>query len=206
LKKIDNFDLIAPFLNQEDSGEFHFLQILKRRKENSGLPKGEKLVETFQIKNSSDLFAKKSLITEIAELNNARVYINLNKCTFKRAALKTLEILAHKCSEEEYESVSRIYHHVCGKIHTGKGKKWVIDLDGEDIDKKEDLKEHILGLYKAGKIRKYDPFLLEVPTLNGIHLVTSPFNTEIPFESDIWLKNVLHKNPMTLLYYSGEKK
>jgi hypothetical protein len=199
---IDNFDIIAPILNQEDPESFHFLQIIKRRKENPDLPKGEKLVDTFLIGSSEDLISKKKLITEIAELNNARVYINLNKNSYKKVALKVLEILAKKCSEEEYKSAHKIYHHVCGKYHTEKNKKWIIDLDGEDTLKKEEIKKNITTLYDSSRIRKHTLFFLEVPTINGVHLVTSPFNPEeVPV-----IKSILHKNPMTLLYYSKGTK
>lgn len=83
--------------------------------------------------------------------------------------------------------------------------KWIVDIG--DISIKDDIKDYLIKLWVEShhstenvvKTFLCDFIYAEIPTVNGIHLITKPFNTQ-EFRTKFPDVDV-HKNNGTLLYY-----
>jgi hypothetical protein len=193
---MDNFQIIASILRQKDMTEdnFFFLQILKRKKDNPEMDVHVMNLDNFFLKNVEDLFRKEARIKELCDKNNARAYIRLNKRSKKQVALQTLKLIAENVASENYE-IKNCHLSVCGQFHADENKSWVVDVDG-DIDN-----SYLDGVYLVidRLIRETGrtPSVHTVPTKNGRHIITQPFNLKL--FKDIYSIDV-HKDNPTLLY------
>lgn len=198
---VNNFEPIANFISGKAKlGEFYFLQLLKRRKDNPTLEKGMILVDNFFIKDSEDLLKKQERIIEICTTRNARAYFRLNKRNEKKVALETLALIARNIANGEY-NIRNCYHSVCGEYHSDEEKKWLIDIDWKDFNLKdaedgeaflEGMRDYLSSLQPKGEI------LLELPTKNGVHLITSVFRLDRFMQH--FPKITVHKDNPTILF------
>lgn len=103
------------------------------------------------------------------------------------------------------KSLKGTFDSVCGKHNGDKDKKWVVDFDWADTEdssgraidvyRKQKVKEMVLEL--QGETKK-DPLLIELPTKNGLHFITRPFNLK-KFK-DKFPGIDVHKDNPTILY------
>lgn len=82
---IDNFDRISRLLDINSDDDFHFVQIIKRFKDNPNDDKnignyhdGAWYLGGFRVHNANELMALKQQIIDICNKNNARAYITVN--------------------------------------------------------------------------------------------------------------------------------
>jgi len=202
--EINNINLIKPLLSWDDPNDFYFIQILKRKKENNDCTSNSKIIKYYYISSAEHLLDKFEEMKILSKFHKARIYINLNRRNFEHLSLLMLKKVTDCLINKAYKDLSKAYDSVCGMFQVEKDKKWVVDLD--DDHHKSDNKYFIIDLIKETGGTIYT----EIPTINGIHLITSPFNTQVFNENMFWEKNNLnypeiHKNNPTLLYYSDDK-
>lgn len=209
MKVVDNFELIKGLVNDCAEGEFYMLQIIHRSKD--GLTKfdnpnekshfSNKTIKTYFVSTPDYLDKKKNEIMELCHIFNARAYISLTKHSWKQVGLKTLASLAQDIANEDYNGVKSIIESSvgqCGSCVKG-GATWLVDLDTHD---------EIELSYVLEAIQKCEPYDVEkivavVPTLNGVHIITRPFN-KMKFHEYYPSGIDIHKNNPTLLYYKKE--
>lgn len=197
----DNFEKISNLLDWSEPGTFYFVQILKRRKENSEMKSGTSVIDNLYIYEKEDLEKLKSKIIERCEKHNARAYINLNKLDLENIALYTSREILNCIIKKDFKSVKNVYASVCGSYHSDDNKKWIIDIDKETIPYIEEVREIVKKLHLEITNRSYR-ILDEIPTKNGIHIISNPFNMEkfnkevnhIPYKIEV------QKNSPTLLF------
>lgn len=196
-KMIDNFKRIKGFLEFKE-GEFYFLQILKRKKENPEQAGNSKVIKTYYI-NSLEYFESiEEEVKQLCQFFNARAYMGLNRRSHKRVALYMLKEVTDLILNEQYEAVKNAYNTCCGQ-YTVEDKTWIVDIDVQD---KDFLLQTIREIEKCQS--GYDDIVLgTIPTIHGYHILTRPFNIK-QFEPYM-AKNPLdiHKNNPTLLYYDN---
>lgn len=195
--KIDNFKLISNILNRKQivDDNFFFLQILKRKKDNPTLDVHVINVENFYIKNAEHLLEKEPYIKSVCDFHNARAYIRLNVRSKKKTALKTLSMIAQSIESENYD-IKNAFSSACGVSHSDENKTWVIDIDYATIP--DTLYNITTYIYELLKETKRTDMIITVPTKNGIHLITPPFNKQKFFDK---YKNIdIHGDNPTLLY------
>ena len=195
---IDNFDIIKGLLNFESPDDFYHLQILKRKKENPELGSNSYVVKTYYIKSVEYLEKKRNEIINLCEFNNARACINLNRRSFERLAFHMLKKVTDQIMNKDFKSVRKAYESVCGAYSNEPNKKWIIDIDYKDISEEERgvIFNYIKLLVKeTGK----DETITIIPTRNGEHWVTSPFNLGI-FRENYGGTIDVHKDNPTILY------
>jgi hypothetical protein len=74
-------------------------------------------------------------------------------------------------------------------------KSWIVDYDSKDLDELDRIKDIINDVEPIG----VDKIIETVPTRNGYHLITRPFNKKSFYEK--YNKNLdLHDNNPTLLF------
>lgn len=191
---IDNIDKIIPFLIFESEDDFYYLQILQRKKENPELGSNSRVIKNYYITSQQNLLNKYNEIKELCNLFNARASIRLNKRSFEKTAFKTLENIANSMQNREYKFISKSYDRACGVCKNDSNKKWILDFDS--FLKQEELKIYtdFINLQEPSG----DKILSIIPSKNGFHLITKPFNLET-FKKD-FPHIEIHKDNPTNLY------
>lgn len=197
---IDNFDIINGILDFSEPNTFYFVQVLKRRKENPDMKTNVRVINNYYIYNSNDLDHIKPKITADCELHNARAYINLNRLDLVNIALYTQKIIIDYIIAKQYENVKNAYATACGNHHSESTKKWIIDIDTKDEAVKQEILAFIAELHTEFKKEPPYKVIAEIPTKNGYHIISNPFNMK-KF-ADTYKDVDVHKNSPTLLYYS----
>jgi hypothetical protein len=188
---VDNLELIKPFLVFDSEDDFYHLQIIKRKKENPELGSNSYIVKTYSIISVDHLEKVYPEIKAICDFHQARAGINLNVRSFEKIAFHALRKLTDVIMNKDFRSARKSYDSVCGSFSAGKNKSWIIDIDVSDMDVVKSIAESISEIEPKG-----DKVKTVLPTKNGFHLITSPFNLSKVgfFEIDI------HKNNPTILY------
>jgi len=200
---IDNFEQISKLLTFETTDDFYIIEIIKRKKDNSSMLKSEKLLDVYEIGSIEDLEKHKTYIIEKCTEKNARAYIRLNKRSHKKVALEMLRELANRVANDDY-NIRNIYHSTMGKYHSDKNKKWIIDLDGDDVNLKDDVLKTIIKIRFNYHIEIENFYYEEIPTKNGIHLIVYPF--DLAKFKKIYPNIDIHKDNPTILYFNPEEK
>jgi hypothetical protein len=200
---IDNFEQIVGIINEKvlTDDNFFFVQIIKRRKENPEMTSNNITCDVFYVKDADDLVKKQERIIKRCVDENARAYINLNVRSKRKVALQTMKIIAECISNDNY-NVANVYASAVGNTHSDPNKTWVIDIDYDRELPTEVNEAFVTRLTKliSGLIVETGktPNIHQIPTKNGVHLITQPFNTQKFGEIH---KNIdIHKDNPTILY------
>jgi len=188
---INNFDTIKLLLDFRSDDDFYHCQIIKRKKEHPELRSNSYIVKTYYIKKYEELDYYRDEMIALAELHNARVQINLNRRSFEKMAFHTQKKIADQLMNKDYRSVRKAYNSCCGKYSNETDKKWILDIDTKDSDFMEEIEELL-----HNRLNIHD--FIELPTKNGYHIITKPFNLQ---EFKKYYDNIdIHKNNLTILY------
>lgn len=203
---VDNFERIKAFLNfkEGDNDVFYLIQVMQRSKDfNDGSVHGTKLIRSYYVSNVEYYESHEDEIKRMCEFFNARAYIRLNPSSWKACCLKSLGEIAKIIESEQYRNIKSVIDSMAGQYHpSGYDKKWIIDVDEYADDQK-----YISAIEK--EVNGCEPNVGEskilgtIPTKNGLHILTKPFN--IAQFRNIYPESMLdiHKDNPTLLYYNG---
>ena len=196
---VDNFNQIKPLCPFYSEDDFYIVQILKRRRENPEMKKGQKLIHTFFLYSEEDFDKLRDKIIGLCQEHNARAYIRMNRRSLMKIALHVQKIVLDatiKGTVDSLKSVQKAYLTACGKYsNAGNDKKWIIDVDTKDEYFLIDVKEHIRSVLPENR-----KILAVIPTPNGYHIVVQPTNPNIfVFEGYITKKDV-KEEANTILY------
>lgn len=232
VSKVDNFDVLQQLFSFEDQHDFYYVYILKRRKENPDMTKGEQFIKEYLMKSHDDFYRLKEEIVNIAEENNARVYVSLNKKNLIKigryiaARILTNSLKEYKRSDIQIEfsntndilqNVNRIMSSVLSETASGTQRRF---LDSEiskcDADSRQNKKWLIDLDWDLVPIeqnivesieRNGGRVLLKYRTPNGYHLAVTPFNKS-EFTKDLKdvlnkpIQEVLSQRAITILYFN----
>lgn len=205
---IDNFDLIKSlfYFNRANNMFFH-LQILRRGKDHPELPAANKLIQSWLVTSRDHLESLKEEVIFLCEHYKARAYINVAGKDFDKLNTLILKKLADNLHTGNTINPWHVYNSACGEL-ISRRKCWVVDIDSKDLDTKYEVLEELDGIWLEThpESKEYldechrDAVYLfaEIPTLNGCHLITKPFNLQ-KFK-DKFPKIDVHKNNPTVLY------
>jgi len=205
----DNFKLIKPLIKFDNENQFYFVQILQRSKENPDLGSNNRMIKAYYIYSIEQLEKYKEEIIKLCTAFNARAYIHLNRRDSGDVALELLEYTARCIRNKQFYTLSKSYNSVCGSHNSKIDKSWVVDVDYPKDERNDnplrydkrfvhgkyiqDLYAFIYNLQPIGH-----KILAEIPTKNGIHLITKAFNME-EFRNKYPEIEVQKNNP-TILY------
>jgi hypothetical protein len=191
---VDNFESIARLLRFESDDEFYFIQIIKRRKENPEMDSNHLIFKTYYI-DSIELFHKVTEeIKKVCRALNARAYINLNRRSFKKTALRCNRGISGFLFEENYRNIRNVYNSEMKAHKDEYSPRWVIDVDADS--EKIPTGDFIQKLQRD---TAHSPFIEWIPTPNGMHIISSPFNLS-EFKSHYPAMDV-HTDGLTVLYF-----
>lgn len=197
---IDNFNLITPLLNFKSDDDFYFIQVLQRKKDHkkgkvNGTNNNSRLIKAYYVSNLEYLEFIKPEIIELCKLFNARAGINLNKRSFKRTHMELLKKVIAQMENGSYSKGPKAYSSVAGAMSPKEDKMWILDID-EPIN--VDFKFAKLKLYLQKCQPIGDKIIIVIPSKNGFHLITKPFNLA---NMHLHYPNIeIHKNNPTNLY------
>ena len=203
MKIIDNFDLFKSVLKFNSDDEFYFLQILIRGKDGHTEPgingnNKNRLIKYYTITSVNHLSNIEDEVKTICDGLNARAYIHPTKRSFKDVADEMLRITTEEYLSKHTVGLKGAYSRACGISYITSDKKFVVDLDGDYAKRSQEIAEYIEQFCEPiGKIKTQ----YVVPTAHGIHLITTPFNTQ-KF-SEYYNGIDVHKNNPTLLYFKS---
>jgi hypothetical protein len=168
---IDNIELIKPLLNFTSNDDFYYLQILQRKKENPQLGSNSRVIKNYYITSEQYLLDRYDEIKTLCSVFNARASLRLNKRSFEKVGFKSLENTANTMQNREYSHLMKSYDRACGLLNNEKIKKWIIDIDKDEVIWLEQVINAIQPCKPTG-----DKIITQIPSKTGIHLITSPFN------------------------------
>lgn len=241
---IDNFDIIREHLTFEPAMKFdahtkkleklndtydrYIVHIIKRAKDLHGKQFGantsNRLIKTYEISSLEYFDNKKPHIIDLCESNLARAYI-LPQVRSTYDCLKEMIKLGVDNLENPTIKFQHILRSCMCSMHRSRDKKWIIDLDNDEMNGW--TLDRVVELIKTSLVKcgKNPDELYTVPTRNGVHIITQPFNLmdvvkkcDMMFEGERkfpykvpcgpdeyethYIKRTgwLHKDGMTLLY------
>jgi hypothetical protein len=193
---IDNIENIKPLLNFENEGDFYYLLILKRKKDQ---PEGERdnhqsvrTIRSYCIKSIEQLDKKYEEIKMLCEVFKARCYIHVQKQSHLDVSLNMMMELSQRIKNGNHEQQS-LFDSVVGGLKTNE-KRWIVDIDNHDFHAVTELAKYINYLRPQGP--KCEAI---IPTKNGYHLITGKFDVKT-FKETYPNIDIQKKNP-TLLYF-----
>ncbi len=134
-------------------------------------------------------------IINLCDFHNARACINLNRRSFEKVAFHLLKKITDQIISRDFKSARRAYESVVGTHSNEPDKKWIIDIDRNDGG--------LHGNWMRDKLKALMPNVGEdkvyavIPTKNGYHLITSPFNIQ---QSRDFVSEEIHKDNPTILF------
>lgn len=189
---INNIENIIPLLQFTTNDDFYHLQIIKRKKEHVDLGSNSMIVKTYYISSIDYLHRKMEEIIVLCKYHNARACINLNRRSFEKCAYQTLRKVADQILNKDYRSVRKAYESVCGTYSNEPCKRWILDVDFPLTDTLvQNITDKLYGIEPVG-----NKVIAVLPTKNGFHIISSPFNIK---EANLTLIDI-HKDNPTILY------
>ena len=196
---IDNFELIKPLLTFLNNDIYYHLQILRRGKDHPELPAANRVIKSYFICSLESLDYVEEEIKKLCEFFGARAYINLAPKSIKKTTMLQLKYLAERAYIGDYKKIWKSWNTCAGEIK-GEEPRWVVDVDdNSDSYPIKDKVNNIRHLIDDLMPKTLDSRVIyEIPTKNGVHLITTPFNLQ-QFKEEYPDIDV-HKNNPTLLY------
>ena len=197
---LNNFEIIRPLLDFSNSDTYYFLQILKRRKDNPDLAKDMVVIDDIFIYSLTHFDNIKDYIIRTCDTNNARAYFRINKRSAKKTAFQMLKRVTDIIISEDYKAVRGAFSSVSGEFHGDDDKKWIVDIDYKDFEGNKNLLETIhVDIRMLQEETGREAMMEIIPTKNGYHLITRPFNIKA-FTDRGYPRIDVHKDNPTILY------
>ena len=197
----NNFPQLESLLDFSEPNTFYFIQILKRRKENPDMSTGQAVLDNFYVYGPNDLNLIKEKIIDRCNKHNARAYVNLNRLDLERIALYTQKHIIDLIIQKQFKAVKNAYSTACGNHTSESTKRWVVDIDEDELHLLPQIREIIQSLHLQIPKSNYK-IVAEIPTRSGVHIISEPFNMML-FSKEmekLSTKITIHKNSPTILF------
>lgn len=204
---IDNIDLIKPLLTFEKEGDFYMLYVFKRKKDQEAGQKDNnqsvRTIKTYCIDSLDYLDKRYEEVKGLCELFQARAYIHVQRQNHRDVGLDMMIELASRLKDGASRQ-HNLFDSVVGQLKVLE-KRWVVDIDFFNKGYDQTIRTLI---NKCDPVDETNKIIAEIPTKNGYHLITSPFNLR-KFQGDhpkeYPFPDIQKKNP-TVLYYPDSLK
>lgn len=206
---INNIELIKPLLKFENEGDFYHVRILKRKKDQTtdkANHQSSRTIKTYCISSIEELEKKYEEIVKLSELFKARVYIGVSRQNHKEVGLAMIRKITERLIANQHQ-MEYIFDSVVDTIKKT-NKVWVIDIDDKEISPLmiqhieygcRPITEATFDEDGVPKFKVGPKIITTLPTKNGFHILTKPFDLEV-FKKSYPSIDVL-KQHITLLYF-----
>ena len=200
---VDNWNLIREKLDFSDKDKFYFIELMQRKKDDSSFPANNRMVKYYFVYSLEYYNKIEDEVKKLSDCTGARVYILLNRRSYKKCMLNMLADAAKMAIDDNYLHFPNLIPSVVGKYADESDKKWIVDIDYDETKygaiNKGDIKSLELFIDSLEPHTVESKIKFRVPTLHGVHLITSPFNYQ-KFSQEY--PNIdIHKDNPTLLYF-----
>lgn len=189
---LNNLDLIKPLLSNSD-GIFYHLFIIRRGKDHPELLAANKLIKTLLVRSIEHLESIMPDVISLCEHYKARAYINVAPKSLYKLNTLILSKLADNLHTDNIVNPYHTLNSACGELQA-ESKCWVVDVDSKDAA----IVDSVLDTINKCESKFDDRLIATIPTLNGCHFITHPFNLQ-EFRKP-WPNVDVHKNNPTILY------
>lgn len=201
---IDNFDRLRKYLvfdRDNDPDTFYYVQIIQRRKdEGVTIKKNCKMIRSYYITSLRYWDDHIEQIKELCHTFKARAYMHLNPRSWKKCVLMAFGELATYLRSNQCSSLRKLTEEIAGKyIADGAEKTWIVDIDTKDETFIKEVSDVVNACMPVG-----DKVVDLIPTKNGFHLITKPFNIQEFRQTYKEGEIDIQKNNPTLLYFNNE--
>ena len=190
---IDNFKLIKSFLEFPNDDIYYHLQILRRGKDHPDMSAANRVIKSYFICSLESLDYVEEEIKKLCEFFGARAYINLAPKSIKKTTMLQLKYLAQRAYEGDFKKIWKSWNTCAGEIK-GEESRWVVDVDSFSSV----IVRDIINCIHHIQPENYDKVKEVIPTKNGFHIISEPFNLQ-QFK-EIYPDIDVHKNNPTILY------
>ena len=192
---VNNLHIIKSMLNFSVKDDFYFGQIFKRRKDNIEMDRDQIIIDSFYIDSLEDYDKKLPYVINLCNMENARAYLRINKRNYNVLAKHMLKKVVDIVFTENCKALRNCFNSVAGEFHSDPDKKWIIAIDNDKNIVFKDLSDFLIELQIDAK---KEPMIIQIPTKNGSHIITRPFNLH---QFKTRFSNIdVHKDNCTLLY------
>lgn len=205
----DNFKLLRELLPETpDSDTFWSIRIIGRKKDNPSLEKNSKLYKSYTVACAADLDALAPKIAKCSMDNAARAYFDPTPKSWKKVSVQMMKSLADIIGSGDYDQCYKLADRVIGSGCSVGQRLWVVDVDEEgDVDNTIYCINQTVFEMVASTGYKQEYKMMLVPTPNGFHILSSPFDLAKFREN--WSKMMpgkeqpeVKKNNPTVLYFN----
>ena len=190
---IDNFEIIKPYLVFPNDDIYYHLQILRRGKDHPDMPAANRVIKSYFICSLESLDYVEEEIKKLCEFFGARAYINLAPKSIKKTTMLQLKYLAQRAYEGDFKKIWKAWNTCAGEIK-GEESRWVVDVDSLSSV----IVNDVINCIHKIQPENYDKVKAVIPTKNGFHIISEPFNLQ-QFK-EIYPDIDVHKNNPTILY------
>jgi len=173
---IDNIDIYKEhILNFENKGDFFYCNILLRKKDmntDKANHQSVRVIKDYCFYSVADLEKRYDEIKKLSEVFMARVYLGVNRLNDSQVTIRMIKSLAERI-ESGNNNCRSLWASTVGTLSAQGEKKWIVDIDKDELHLLSEVKSHIQSLEPDG-----DKIVCEIPTKSGIHLVTKPFRLD----------------------------
>jgi len=152
---------------------FYFIQIIQRKKENPGLGSSNRIIRSYNIDSLKKFDKNKDEIIKLCETFNARAYIHLNRRKWSSICLECLRHNAELIANSQYQGIKSSFETIIGRTNgeSNATKTWIVDIDMNDLEVVSKIGRIINNIEPIE-----DKLIATIPTKNGYHLITKPFD------------------------------
>lgn len=198
---INNYEKVLPLIDFEKTdNKFVFLQIIRRPKDHNYTTVTNRVMASYVIRCKEDLSRLMPEVIMLCEHYGARAYLDPGVKSYKEVSKNLLMRSAENLCHDNFRNPLRM---VCGIIGETKPERKVFLLDIDNPNQKESVLRW-LDIYCLGiaivKPEDRTYLLAEIPTVHGVHLITTPFNKK-EFSDEFPDVEVKVNAGGTLLYY-----
>jgi hypothetical protein len=194
---VNNLSIIIDFIEDNHhgniDGQFYYIQLRKRRKDNPDMKKDSVTIQSYYLKDINSIIKRMPEIYTLCNAFNARAMICLNRRSYKKVASEMTLQLVKNTLDEQYESSKYIFNSFCGRTHSEVNKSWIVDVDNGDPDYAT-IKE-VIDNSRPLDICKV---MASIPSNTGFHIITKPF--DLNRFRDVYPDMDIQKNNPTNLY------
>lgn len=190
---IDNLPLIKPLLHRDNDDEFYFIQIIARKKDIEGMQGNNRVIKDYYVYSAEYLDKVYPEIQKLCKQFKARAYIRLSRRNAHDIATDLMILLGEAFRNNSFQHLKKIYSTAVGQS-VWLDKLWIVDVDWATANQLAHMATVIDYLLPTWE----NKILATLPTPNGVHLITKPFNL-------LWFIAAfpdidVHKNNPTILY------
>ena len=194
---IDNFKLIEPLLEFPNEDIYYHLQVIQRKKDCPEIGSNNRVIKSYFICKLESLEKIKQEVINLCKLFNARAYINVTPKSLKKTTLLQIKYLSERLYVNDLKKIWKSWNSCAGELK-GEKPRWVVDIDNATNSIFDKKTKEVMNYIHHIEPENFYRTLAAIPTKNGYHLITTPFNLQQFKEKypDI----DVHKNNPTLLY------